>query len=154
MVISDRVAVLERGRLAQIGVPEAVFRRPQTRFVAEFIGKTNIVEGTATAADTVARGAFRLRVGARDLTPGRPVLVSIRPHEIRLGTDGAAARGDNAFVAVVRRASYVGTTVDYQVTVDGTDVTLRVTAPVSPRLTTGDAVTLSVEPAACVALPA
>ena len=153
MVISDRVAVLERGRLAQVGVPEELFRRPQTRFVAEFIGKTNIVETTATAPDTVARGAFQLRVGAGDLTPGRAVLVSIRPHEIRLGAGRAATRGENTFAAMVRRASYVGTTVDYQVSLEGTDVTLRVTAPVSPRLAAGEAVTLAVDPAACVALP-
>ena len=153
MVISDRVAVLEHGRLAQVGVPEDLFRRPQTRFVAEFIGKTNIVEATATAPDMVARGAFRLRVSAKDLTPGRPVLVSVRPHEIRLSTELVAARGENAFAAVVRRASYVGTSVDYQVSLDGTDVTLRVAAPVSPRLSAGEAVTVTVEPAACVALP-
>jgi len=62
-------------------------------------------------------------------------------------------RGENAFAAVVRRASYVGTSVDYQVSLDGTDVTLRVAAPVSPRLSAGEAVTVTVEPAACVALP-
>src|SRR5262245_39419206 len=45
MVISDRVAVLERGRVAQIGSAEELFERPRTRFVAEFIGKTNVIEG-------------------------------------------------------------------------------------------------------------
>jgi iron(III) transport system ATP-binding protein len=153
MVISDRVAVLDRGRLAQVGTPEEVFRRPRSRFVAEFIGKTNIVEAVATSADGVARGVLRLRVGAKDLTPGAAVLVSIRPHEIGLAAGAGGPLADNAFRAVVRRASYVGTMVDYQVALDGTDVTLRVTAPVWPRLTTGDAVTLTLEPAACVALP-
>jgi iron(III) transport system ATP-binding protein len=152
MVISDRVAVLEHGRLAQVGTPEDLFRRPQSRFVAEFIGKTNIVEATATGPDTVARGAWRLRVGDKDLTPGDAVLVSVRPHEIQISPGPAAARGDNAFGATVRRASYLGTAVDYQVAVDGADVTLRVTAPVSPRFAAGDAVTLGIEPASCVAL--
>jgi iron(III) transport system ATP-binding protein len=152
MVISDRVAVLEQGRLAQVGAPEDLFRRPQSRFVAEFIGKTNIVEATATGPDTVARGTWRLRVGDKSLTPGDPVLVSVRPHEIRLTTSAGSGRGDNVFAATVRRASYLGTAVDYQVTLDGADVTLRVTAPVSPRFASGDAVTLAVEPASCVAL--
>src|ERR671924_610941 len=62
MVISDRVAVLDRGRLAQVGAPEDLFRRPQSRFVAEFVGKTNIVEMTATAFDRAGRGAFSVRV--------------------------------------------------------------------------------------------
>jgi iron(III) transport system ATP-binding protein len=152
MVISDRVAVLEQGRLAQVGAPEDLFRRPQSRFVAEFIGKTNIVEAAAIAADTVARSAWRLRVGDKDLTPGGAVLVSVRPHDIRMSPGIAGARGDNTFAATVRRASYLGTAVDYQVTVDGADVQLRVTAPVSPRFAAGDAVTLTVDPAACVAL--
>ena len=152
MVISDRVAVLEHGRLAQVGSPEDLFRRPRSRFVAEFIGKTNIVEATATGVDTVARGGWRLRVGDKDMTPGAEVLVSVRPHEIRMAPGVAAARGDNAFAATVRRASYLGTAVDYQVAVDGADITLRVTAPVAPRFAVGDAVTLNVEPASCVAL--
>src|SRR5688572_21268461 len=152
MVISDRVAVLEQGRLAQVGTPEDLFRRPRSRFVAEFVGKTNIVEATATGPDTVARGTWRLRVGDKDLTPGAAVLLSVRPHEIRMSGGSAATRGDNAFAATVRRASYLGTAVDYQVAVDGADITLRVTAPVAPRFVVGDAVTLNVEPASCVAL--
>jgi iron(III) transport system ATP-binding protein len=153
MVISDRVAVLERGRLAQVGAPEDLFRRPRSRFVAEFIGKTNIVEATATGPETVARGTFRLRVDARDLTAGAGVLVSIRPHEIGLSARAAGPPGDNAFAATIRRASYVGTAVDYQVAVAGTDVLLRVMAPVSPRRAPGEAVTLTLDPASCVALP-
>src|SRR5216110_516850 len=47
MVISDRIAVLEQGRVAQVGTADELFHRPRTRFVAEFIGKTNVVDGTA-----------------------------------------------------------------------------------------------------------
>jgi iron(III) transport system ATP-binding protein len=154
MVISDRVAVLEHGRLAQVGAPEDLFRRPQSRFVAEFIGKTNIIEAVAIGPDTVARGVFSLRVGAKDLTPGAAVLVSVRPHEIRLIPRAAGAPAGNTFGGTVRRASYVGTSVDYQVALDGTDVVLRVMAPVSPRLAAGDAVSASLDPACCVAVPA
>ena len=64
----------------------------------------------------------------------------------------SGASGDNGFAATVARASYLGTAVDYQVAVEGTDVTLRVTAPVSPRFAPGDRVALSVEPTACVPL--
>jgi iron(III) transport system ATP-binding protein len=154
MVISDRVVVLEHGRLAQVGAPEDLFRRPQSRFVAEFIGKTNIVEALAIGPDSVARGPFRLRVATKDLTPGAVVLVSIRPHEIALTARVPEPPGENIFDAVIRRASYVGTAVDYQVAVETSDVVLRVTAPVSPRLGAGDAVTLTVDPVSCVALPA
>jgi iron(III) transport system ATP-binding protein len=153
MVISDRVAVLERGRVAQVGTPEDLFRRPRSRFVAEFVGKTNLVDGVAEAPGLVAHGSLRLLVAAADLKPGAAVLVSIRPHEIHIapGPPRAAGAG-NVFAARVRRASYLGAAVDYQVEVAGSGLGLRVTAPVSPRLAPGDAVTLTIDPAACVAL--
>jgi len=155
MVISDRVAVLNKGRVAQVGTPEELFRRPRSRFVAEFIGNTNLVETTATGRSTVAKGALGLRIAADDLAPGAPVLVSIRPHEIKLApgnaTANAAAPGAvNMLRAAIGRASYLGTAVDYEVRVDASDVVLRVTAPVSPRLKPGDAVTLAIDPAVCV----
>jgi iron(III) transport system ATP-binding protein len=155
MVISDRVAVLERGRVAQVGTPEDLFRRPRSRFVAEFVGKTNLIEAVAEGPDTVSRGALRLRVAGASLKPGAAVLVSIRPHEIRLSPGAPTSSpppGMNLVSATIRRASYLGSTVDYQVEIAAGDLVVRVTAPVSPRLRPGDAVTLAIDPAACVAL--
>jgi ABC-type Fe3+/spermidine/putrescine transport system ATPase subunit len=101
----------------------------------------------------VAHGPLRLRVAAADLKPGAAVLVSIRPHEIHLapGPPPAATAG-NVFAGRVRRASYLGAAVEYQVEVAGGGLVLRVTAPESPRLAPGDAATLTIDPAACVAL--
>src|SRR5690242_3949634 len=88
MVISDRIAVLERGRIAQVGTPDEVFLAPRTRFVAEFIGRTNLLEGVAESADTLAAyGRLRLRVGG-GLVPGARAAVSIRPHDIALAPAG------------------------------------------------------------------
>src|SRR6266581_1948238 len=84
MVISDRIAVLEHGRVAQVGTAEDLFERPATRFVAQFIGRTNLVDGVAAGPTTVARGSLHLRVAAADLTSGTAVAVSIRPHQIEL----------------------------------------------------------------------
>ena len=147
MVISDRVAVLNNGRVAQIGTPEDLFRRPRSRFVAQFIGNTNLVEATATGAATVAKGAVSLRIAADGLAPGERVLVSIRPHEIKLGAGNGA---ENLLRATVRRASYLGTAIDYEMGVEASDLVLRVTAPVSSRFKSGDAATLAIDPAACV----
>src|SRR5262245_39103231 len=96
MVISDRVAVLNRGRVEQVGPPEDLFRRPRSRFVAEFIGRTNLIDGKAVDAATVAHGDVRLRIGSTDLKPGAPALVSIRPHEITLTRGAPAAAATNA----------------------------------------------------------
>jgi iron(III) transport system ATP-binding protein len=146
MVISDRVAVLDRGRVAQIGTAEELFERPRTRFVAEFIGKTNLIEGTAERSDTFVRGPLRLRVLDANLTPG-PVVLSIRPHQIALGPASLAppsSAGENVLRATVLRASYLGDAVDYQVQLDGGDLVLRVAGPITRRFRPGDAVALTV----------
>jgi iron(III) transport system ATP-binding protein len=155
MVISDRVAVLNQGRVAQVGTPEDLFRRPRSRFVAQFIGNTNLVDVTASGSQTVTQGALSLRIAKDGLAPGEPILLSIRPHEIRLtsgGASGIPAPGAliNVLPATVQRASYLGTAIDYETRLQGSDLLLRVTAPVSARFKAGDAVTLAIDPAACV----
>jgi ABC-type Fe3+/spermidine/putrescine transport system ATPase subunit len=162
MVISDRIAVLQNGRVVQVGAPAELFDRPRTRFVAEFIGRTNLLEGVAVASDTVAHGPLRLRVGAAGLAPGTRAAISIRPHQIALlapaddtatgDGDGAASARPNRLRGTVRRASFLGDSVDYQVRVDGTDLLLRVAAPIARRFRPDDAVGLSIAPEACVPL--
>ncbi|HEY7648694.1 MAG TPA: ABC transporter ATP-binding protein [Methylomirabilota bacterium] len=154
MVISDRIAVLQAGRVVQIGTAEDLFQQPRTRFVAEFIGRTNLIDGVAADPDVVSRGGLRLRVATADLRPGAPVAVSIRPHEIGLhqGLPSLAASGANVLRGTVQRGSYLGDTVDYQVLLDGSDVALRVVVPPAVRLRPGQTVVLTVAPAACIPL--
>jgi iron(III) transport system ATP-binding protein len=153
MVISDRVAVLHGGRVVQVGTAEDLFQRPRTRFVAEFIGKTNLVDAVAAELGVVSRGDLRLRVASAGLKPGTPVVVSIRPHEITLVTPGRAAPPEhNVLTGVVQRSSYLGDAVDYQVRLNGSDVALRVTAPPPAISRPGETVTLALAPEACVPL--
>jgi iron(III) transport system ATP-binding protein len=155
MVISDRIAVLERGRVVQVGAADEVFLQPKTRFVAQFIGRTNLVEGVAVEPDRVAHGPLRLRVSPAGLVPGAPVAVSIRPHDIVVGgPEERAAPDANALRGTVQRASFLGDGVDYHVQVADSDVVLRVSAPAGRRLRAGEAVTLSIDPAACIVLAA
>ena len=153
MVISDRVAVLHRGRVVQVGSAEDLFRRPRTRFVAEFIGRTNLVDGRVAEPGVAARGTLRLRLASPGPAPGTPLVVSIRPHEIELVLAGRGApAGANTLAGVVQRTSYLGDAVDYHVGVNGSDVVLRVTASPPARLAAGDTVTLAIAPEACVPL--
>jgi iron(III) transport system ATP-binding protein len=157
MVISDRAAVIRNGRVEQIGAPHELFERPRTRFVAEFIGKTNLIDAVADGAGSVARGRLRLRVAADGLTPGTPAVVSIRPHVITLGPRGDAPTppvGANTLAGTVRRASYLGDTVDYQIGLEDSDVVLRVTGPTPARARAGDPVAVTVPAEACILLPA
>jgi iron(III) transport system ATP-binding protein len=150
MVISDRIAVLNHGRVAQAGTADELYHRPRTRFVAEFIGRTNVLEGVAVGAGVVERAGLRLRVVPADLVAGARVTLSIRPHQVRLGEPGAD--GVNALRGTVRRAAFLGDSVDYEVAVADSDVVLRAAAAPTPRLGIGAAVSLSIDPAACVPL--
>jgi iron(III) transport system ATP-binding protein len=156
MVISDRIAVLRGGRVVQLGTAEDLFQRPRNRFVAEFIGKTNLVDGIATEPGTVTRGGLRLRVASAELVVGAPVVLSIRPHELKLTGDHSeeifSARGDNLLRGTVQRASYLGDAVDCQIQVEGSDLLLRVAAPPGLRFRQGEPVRLAVAPSACIPL--
>jgi len=157
MVISDRAAVIRNGRMEQVGAPDELFERPHTRFVAEFIGKTNLIDAVADGPGSVARGRLRLRVAADGLTPGTPAVVSIRPHLIALRPRAEARTspaGANPLAGTVLRASYLGDTVDYQVALEESDVVLRVTSPTPARARAGDPVSVTVPADACVLLPA
>jgi len=153
MVISDRVAVLHRGRVVQVGTAEDLFRRPRTRFVAEFIGRTNLLDAVAGEPGIATRGSLRLRLAAPGGAPGAPLIVSIRPHEIEpVVPERGASAGANILAGTVQRMSYLGDAVDCQVRVNGSDVVLRVTVPPPARFGVGDALTLAVAPEACVPL--
>jgi len=148
MVISDRIAVLDRGRVAQVGTADELFHQPRTRFVAEFIGKTNVVDGTAAAGDRVTRGALTLRLAEGGLVPGARVALSIRPHQIEVVSAGEAG----AIRGTIQRVSFLGESIDYQIAIDGSDLILRVTASSRTRLRSGEVVGLRIDPAACVVL--
>ncbi len=157
MVISDRIGVLQKGRVVQVGTAQELFEQPRTRFVAEFIGKTNLVDGIAAEPGVVMRGNLRLRVASADIRRGTPVAISIRPHQIELMRDHDPAHplpggGENLLRGTIQRVSYLGDEVDYQVQVEGGDMVLRVAAPPSLRFQAGDAVSLAVPPAACIPL--
>jgi ABC-type Fe3+/spermidine/putrescine transport system ATPase subunit/sulfopyruvate decarboxylase TPP-binding subunit len=89
--LSDRIAVMQAGRIEQLGAPREIYERPATRFVAEFIGASTVLRGRATAADRVTLlGGEAVRVvGLDGLRAGEPVELAIRPERVRL-TGGAA----------------------------------------------------------------
>jgi putative spermidine/putrescine transport system ATP-binding protein len=108
--LSDRIAILNHGRLIQAGAPEDLYERPRTRFVADFLGKSNFIEGTVADADalgfTLAAGAARIAVRAAPAPEGTHRLLSLRPEKITLLAEGAAA--DNAVEGRILAWSYLG----------------------------------------------
>src|SRR5262249_3708459 len=132
MVTSDRIAVMHQGRIVQLGAPEEIFDRPRTRFVAEFIGKTNILRGTVESGRSVSLGdGLKLQVIAADnLAAGKEVFVCIRPHNLSLTPSAAEAderrgRGMNVFSGVIKRRVYFGDANDYIVELPSQRMDLR-----------------------------
>ena len=93
LAVSDRVAVMERGRVEQVGTPWEVYAEPQTAFVARFVGLSNALEGAIVAREgrrvTVEAGGLRLQ-GETDL-PGARLLAVFRPEAVQLDAGGATA---------------------------------------------------------------
>src|ERR1041384_7042722 len=157
MVTSDRIAVMHQGRIVQLGAPEEIFDRPRTRFVAEFIGKTNILRGTLESGCSVSLGdGLKLQVLAADnLAPGKEVFVCLRPHSVRLTpsaeeAEAGRAKGMNLFDGVVQRRVYFGDANDYIVELPAQRLNLRVVAPPTQRYEAGQKVFALADPQQCV----
>lgn len=110
--MSDRIAVLHRGRLAQIDTPDAIYEQPRTRFVAGFLGESNFLSGRVTRAGPdgfayEADGAALRHAGAGNaLAAGDPVVIALRPESIRLSAGRPAEA--NALSVKVDDWSYYG----------------------------------------------
>jgi ABC-type Fe3+/spermidine/putrescine transport system ATPase subunit len=157
MVTSDRIVVLNKGRMVQVGTPSEIFDQPRTRFVAEFIGKTNLLAGRLENANAVSLGPdFRIAVanGSFAASTGE-VSVCIRPHNIALTADESEARamasaGFNLFSGVLERRIYFGDAVDYTIALAVPPVSLRVVSPPSRQFDKGQRVFALAHPDQCV----
>ena len=125
MTMSDRIAVMNKGRYEQLGDPESLYERPTTRFVAGFLGVSNLLPGTVEGTDG-AYAAIRLgddtvvRVPSGLVGPAGAIAVGIRPEKIRLrDPDEPGPDGHNRLTGVVRDASYLGVSTQYQVEAQG-----------------------------------
>ena len=149
MVTSDRIAVMNKGRVEQIDAPYALYGRPKTRFVAGFIGRTNFVEGKSNG-DAVNFGGFSVPRHALQTAGSLPqdVVVSIRPQSIHLLKQDPGGGGDRCCVqgSVLRRA-YLGEYWDYHVTLPGAAQLLRVTARPQEVFQVGERVWIEIDTA-------
>ena len=128
MVTSDRIAVMNQGRVEQVDAPRELYARPRTRFVAGFIGRTNFLEAEARGDDVVFAG-FTVPVGGfpGPMARGR-VTFSLRPQSIHLHRQRPVT-GDAAVVSgEVTQRAYLGEHWDYTVRPAGSALALRVTA--------------------------
>ena len=146
--MSDRILVMDRGRILQAGTPEEVYRRPGSRFVAEFLGQCNILAGQVTVP--TAHGITWLAVGpaglplavAQDVRAAGSVEVAVRPEAVELSEHPLDR--ENTLTARVRAVSFLGDHYLYELDAQGLPLVAT-----SPRHLPGPDISARIPPGAC-----
>ena len=137
MTMADRIVVMNAGRIEQIGTPQDVYDRPNSKFVAKFIGGSNVIDAKHIEGSEVSVSGHRLHVGGGDFAgPGQDMSVCVKMHDVEI-VDHATAGGNNLLPGVIRSHAYLGSHRDYVVDV-GQD--LFVSAPPTLDLPPGSQV--------------
>ena len=159
LALSDRIAVMNDGKVLQVGTPAEIYDSPQSRFVADFIGTSNFLEGTLIGENEIALAtvppAKIVCTPTRDMPLNTPVTVAIRPERIDLRT-APISDVPNALGGVIRDESYLGTTLQYTVQTDYPTPLLvhqqNTGARDTPRFQRGDTVYLKWAPENAIVL--
>ena len=150
MTTADLIAVMNRGKIEQLGSPKDIYERPRSAFVARFIGGSNILTGRALDGERVAIAGGSLRTTGRPLTAGETVAVSIRQHDVEI-LPSAPSGGDNVLHAVVGRQVFLGSARDYTLVLDD-KTEVRATVSADLDIPQGQGVGLRLPAAKCRAL--
>ncbi|WP_295141411.1 ABC transporter ATP-binding protein [uncultured Reyranella sp.] len=151
MTTADLIAVMNKGKVEQLGPPEEIYARPRSEFVARFIGGSNVLAARAIDDSRISVAGGVLRTIGRPLVANRPVAVSVRQHEIGIALESPPSGAENHLHGKVTRQVFLGSTRDYTVALDdGTE--LRVTAPPGQNIAPGRSVWLHLPAEQCRAL--
>jgi iron(III) transport system ATP-binding protein len=154
LTISDQIAVMQAGKIVEIGSPRDIYIRPKTRFAANFIGMTNIIpgqiEGGGAAVVTVKVPFGEIRCGSNTVGSSNNVLVLVRPESLRLSTV-APASTHNTWSGELKEKIFLGDFLDCEITCDG--YSLRAKVDPYNDLAQGQKVFVSVDPARCAIIP-
>jgi iron(III) transport system ATP-binding protein len=149
LALSHEIAVMNEGRIQQIGTPREIYERPASQFVADFVGNTNFVEGVATGATSVRTELGDVAVtNEQDLHRDDRVAISVRPEDVELFE--TRPPGANVWEAHVEQKVFLGEAVDFQVTV-GPRTLLSRQHP-TLRTKVGEAIFVRLDPEKCVVL--
>jgi putrescine transport system ATP-binding protein len=161
MTVAHRIAVMDRGRVVQVATPPEIYEQPQSRWVAEFIGDVNLIEGgvgEARPGEAVIEdgGGRRWRVAA-DAALGARVCIALRPEKVRIAAVPGPPYADNAVRGRVWDIGYLGGVSIYKVRLeDGTVMkaaVANVARLIDPPIGPDQEVVLSWAPGAAVVLP-
>ena len=127
LTMSDRIGVMHGGSLLQIGTPTDIYERPSNRFVADFIGEINLLEGEVTSDGAISVGGTSLATRQKaSAAAGSKATIAIRPESIDLTTTAdSLAPGHNKLSGKVERRVYFGDAHSYEVLTPGGSVSVR-----------------------------
>ncbi|MBL8839424.1 MAG: ABC transporter ATP-binding protein [Alphaproteobacteria bacterium] len=160
LAMSDRIAVMNAGAIEQIGRPTEIYERPATRFVADFIGRTNVMPATVGAAGSTqvslvtVQGATIEVATAHSLATGARALLAVRPERATLAT--APVADALSLRAEVTQILYLGASREIHLTLDDGPAVIVDLANDGrePPIEIGDRVWFVAAPASCLVLPA
>ena len=139
MTVADRIGVMDRGRLVQVATPPEIYEQPNSRWVADFIGEVNLIEGRVAETGASATRLTSEHVGkleaapASEARPGATVWVALRPEKVRISHAQPAGAGANCVAGVVWDIGYLGDVSVYKVRLD-TGFVMKAAAPNLARL--------------------
>jgi iron(III) transport system ATP-binding protein len=157
LALSHEIAVMNEGRVVQVGTPRQIYEEPHDKFVADFVGTTNFIGGTVTALEggrcTVSSAMGDIKAHATEgVGKNAAVIVSVRPEDVELSeAPPTAGDGDNVCKGTVNAKDFLGDYLDFHVRVG--DVVLQAKAHPSLRTPTGDPIYLRMKAEKCVAIP-
>jgi len=111
--LSDRIVLMNEGRIEQIGTPSEIYNQPRTPFVADFIGISNILSGFTTGCDSIEILGIKLQCVEHDFPVQHPIKALVRPEDIILSADATTSLSDrstaqNIFKATISKVEYLG----------------------------------------------
>lgn len=106
LAMADRAVVMDKGYIAQVGSPHAIYKRPNTPFVANFIGVMNFLNGVTVSNNMVRCGNIMVQIADQGLNPDTPVSIAIRPEDVRLVPGDANL--PNQITATVESVEFLG----------------------------------------------
>ncbi len=150
LVMSDRIAIINKGKLAQLGTPQEIYEQPRNKFIADFIGLSDFLPARVEAVDgrtaTVCVGNTLLTVVSMSgASAGQPVTLFVRPNDITFATQENTA---NVLAGKIGKATYLGNSIDYRVQLDDGPL-LRVEAETRHRYAVGENVRLHIPTESC-----
>ena len=123
MSISDRIAVMKKGKILQVGSPQELYMHPNSLFVAHFIGESNLLEGYIDQKDGYCevelRGGWRVRAKRSRISQGERIILAIRPETYEMKTGRHQA--DGGLIGKIEKVTFEGTMVRYEIRLENGD---------------------------------